>query len=246
MNLQRLRLLILGFAVVLAVCAGTLLAGAYNRSGIPESTLRLSERELELPTGDESGKQSNTPLTLHLLWRVETANQLTSRASATSIRAAWMTPLRIAQLDIFRSRVQPDLLVSTLLLLEFDGPTHARVVARACDPASPTRDERTCEFEVNKSSRLYVVDAGRTVEELRGRYPDRAHFAIVPGVIKLSQDLNTGEVVGYVSSLSVDTVQGVEPLRSAIDSATGEMLWHGLLAKHSFDAVIAFGRRLEP
>jgi hypothetical protein len=61
MKLQRLRLPILGFALVLVVCAGTLLAGVYNRSGIPESTLRLSERELELPTGQESGKQENTP-----------------------------------------------------------------------------------------------------------------------------------------------------------------------------------------
>jgi hypothetical protein len=61
MKLQRLWLQILGFATVLVVCAGTLLAAAYNRSGIPESTLRLSERELELPAGQGSGAQENTP-----------------------------------------------------------------------------------------------------------------------------------------------------------------------------------------
>jgi len=248
MKLQRLRLPILGFAVVLAVCAGTLLSSVYNRSGTPESTLRLSERELELPTGDESGKQENTPLTLRLVWRVESKDQVDPAATAASAtRAAWITRSKLAQLDIpIPSRVRPDTFVSTLLVLEFDGPAHARAVSRACNPASLARDERTCEFEVKKSSCLYVVDAGNSVAELRGRYPDRAHFAIVSGVIKLSQDLNTGELAGYVSGLSVDTIQGMEPLRSTIDPATGEMLWHRLLARHFFDAVIAFGRRLEP
>ena len=66
------------------------------------------------------------------------------------------------------------------------------------------------------------------------------------GVIKLSQDLSPGEPQGYVSSLSVDTVQGIEPLRSAIDPTSGKMLWRSLQAGHFFDAVISFGRRLEP
>jgi hypothetical protein len=248
MKLWRLRLPILGFAIILLVCAGTLLAGVYNRSGIPESTLRLSERELELPTGQESGNRENTPLTLHLVWRVEPTDQVDSAATvASAIRAVWITRAKLVQLDIpIPSRVRPMTLVSTLLVLEFDGRAHARAVSRACSPASPARDERICEFEVKKSSRLYVVDAGRTVAELRGRYPDRAHFAIVSGVIKLSQDGNVGELEGYVSGLSVDTVQGMEPLRSTIDPATGEMLWHRLQAPHFFDAVIAFGRRLEP
>jgi hypothetical protein len=248
MRLRRFRLPLLGFAVILVVCAGTVLAAIYNRVGIPESTLRLSERELELPAVDESGKQENTPLTLHLVWRVESADQVDSGAMAASAtRAAWITQSKLAQLGIaLPGRARPDTFVSTLLVLELDGPAHARAVTRACDPASPLRDERNCEFEAKKSSRLYVVDAGSSVAELRRRYPDRTHFAIVSGVIKLSQDLNSGEVAGYVSGLSGDTVQGMEPLRSTVDSATGEMLWHRLLARHFFDAVISFGRRLEP
>jgi hypothetical protein len=248
MKFQRLVLPILGFLVVLVVCAGTLLGAAYNRGGIPESTLRLSERELELPVGQGSGVQEDSPLTLHLIWRVEPTDHVSSAATvASATRAVWITRSKLVLLDIpIPSRGGSSTFVSTLLVLEFDGRAHARAVSRACDPASPARDERTCEFEVKKSSRLYVVDAGRTVTELRGRYPDRAHFAIVYGVIKLSQDWNVGEVEGYVNDLSVDTVQGVEPLRSAIDPATGEMLWHRLQAPHCFDAVIAFGRRLEP
>ena len=245
MNLQRLWLPILGFTVILVVCTGTLLAGIYNRSGTSESTLRLSERELELPTG-ESGEQENTPLTLHLLWRVETVDQAGSATTeASSTRAAWITQTKLAELEI-PSGIRPNAFVSTFLVLEFDGRAHARAVSRACNSASPSRDARTCEFEIKKSSRLYVVDAGRTVAELRARYPDRAHYAIVSGVIKLSHDLNVREPEGYVSSLSLETVQGVEPLRSAIDPTTGKMLWRRLQAGHFFDAVISFGRRLEP
>ena len=249
MRPPRLWLPILGFAVIVVVCAGTVLAGIYNRRGTPESILKLSERELELPTGNESDQRTdNAPLTLHLLWRVESTDQLESAAMfASATRAAWISQSKLIQLHLpTPSRARPNRFVSTLLVLEFDGSAHAHAVSRACDPASPARDVRTCEFEVKKSSRLYAVDAGNSVAELRTRYPNRAQFAIVSGVIKLSQDLNTGEVAGYVSSLSVDTVQGVEPLRSMIDPATGGMLWRRLLARHYFDATIAFGRRLEP
>jgi hypothetical protein len=203
---------------------------------------------LELPTGKAPGDTENTPLTLHLVWRVESADQVDAATTAvSSTQAGWITRAKLVELGVpVPSRFETNTFVSTLLVLEFDGPTHARVESRTCSPASRVRDETICDFEARKSSRLYVVDAGRTVAELRGRYPDRAHFAIVPGVIKLAIDRKVGEVAGYISGLSVDTVQGVEPLRSTIDPSTGEMLWHRLLAPHVFEAVISFGRRLEP
>jgi hypothetical protein len=245
MKLQRLWLPTFGFAIVLVICAGIPLASVYNR-GTSESTLRLSDRELELPPGQEQGDQENAPLTLHLLWRVETADHVGSAtADASSTRAAWITRSKLAELGI-PSGIRPNTFVSTYLVLELDRRAHARAVLRACNLASPSRDAGTCEFEIKKSSRLYVVDAGRTVAELRGQYPDRAHYAIVSGVIKLSRDLSPGEPEGYVSSLSVDTVQGLEPLRSAIDPTTGKMLWRRLQAGQYFDAMISFGRRLEP
>jgi len=248
-TLQQLRLPIVGFVSILAVCGGIVLAGMYNQGGIPESTLKLSERELELPNGGEPGKQDNTPLTLHLLWRVESADQTASAVStvATTTRAAWMTPSKVAQLGIVsKSRASSDELASILLVLEFDGPAHARAVSRVCDPQSTSRDESVCEFESKKASRLYVVDAGRSVAGLRAQYPDRAHFAVVPGVIRISQNTSDGEFGGYVTGLSVDTVQGLEPLRSSIDPVTGEMSWRQLLMQRNFFAVIDFGRRLEP
>ena len=240
-------LALLGFSVLLSAYAGTMLASIDNRSGPPESTLRLSERELELPTGDPSGDEDNTPLTLHLVWRIE-ANELgPSGRAASTTRAAWITRSTLERLRVdLPRRAGPDTYVSTFLVLEFDGPSHARAVSQACNPVGAAHDARLCEIETKQSSRLYVVDAGRTIAELRQRYPGRDHFAIVPGVIKLSTESNTGEVAGFIESLSVDTVQGVEPLRSTIDPASGKMLWRRLLARQDFDAVIRFGRRLEP
>jgi hypothetical protein len=58
--------------------------------------------------------------------------------------------------------------------------------------------------------------------------------------------INLSGASSEISILRAETVQGVEPLRSAIDPATGEMLWHRLQAPHGFEAVIAFGRRVEP
>jgi hypothetical protein len=248
MKLRRVALPLLGFAVILAVCTGTVLAGLFNRAGQPESALRLSERELELPMDQHSGKLEDAPLSLRLAWRVESTDRADSPATpASATRAAWITRSALPGLDLpVPSPVWPIAYVSTLLVLEFDGSAHARAVSRACDPASPAREARSCEFETRKSSRLYVVDAGRSLAALRSRYPDRARFAIVPGVIKLSRDLKTGEIAGYVNGLSIETVQGLEPLRSTLVPGTGEMLWHRELAGRNFDAVIAFGRRLEP
>ncbi len=153
MKLRRHWLQLLGFATVFAVCAGTLLAAAYDRAGVPQSTMRLSERELELPAGQRSATQENTPLTLHLVWRVEPAEPSDPGATpAAATRAAWITQSKLAQLGIpISRRVGSSRSVSTLLVF----------------------------------------------------------FAIVAGVIKISQDRNVGEVEGYVASISVDTVQGV-------------------------------------
>ena len=241
---QRL-LPIAGFTVVLIVCAGILGAAAYNRSGAPESVLRLSERELEVPTGSASGRPENTPLTLRLVWRVESSNRFSPATTvASDTRAAWITPAKWAELDIpVPRRTAQDTFASTLLVLELAGDAYARTVSRACEAQGPAKDERACAFESSKASRLFVIDAGRSLTELRGRHPDRARYAIVRGVIKLSRDLNGGDVAGYVDSLSVEKVQSLEPLRSKIDPDNGEMAWHRL---RSFTAVIAFGRRLEP
>jgi hypothetical protein len=238
----------IGFVFILVVCGGIVCAGRYNQGGIPESSLRLSERELELPKGDTAGTSDNTPLTLHLVWRVESADETASlMTTAATTLAAWLTPSKIIELGITsHNRPVTDALVSMFLVLEFDGSAHSRAVLRACDPQSTSRDPNGCGFESKKASRLYVVDAGRSVAELRAQYPDGAHFAVVPGVIKISPNASTGELGGYVNDLSVDTIQGLEPLRSSIDQVTGEMSWRQLLLQHKFFAVIDFGRRLEP
>ena len=241
---QRL-LPVAGFMVVLAVGTGILGAAAYNRSGAPESVLGLSERELEVPTGSVSGRRENTPLTLRLVWRVESSDRFSPATTvASDTRAAWITPAKLAELHIpVPRRTAQNTFASTLLVLELAGDAYARTVSRACEAPGLAKDERACDFESNTAGRLYVIDAGRSLAELRKKYPDRARYAIVPGVIKLSRDLNGGDVAGYVDSVSVGTVQGIEPLRSQIDPGNGEMAWHRL---HPFTAMIAFGRRLEP
>lgn len=54
------------------------------------------------------------------------------------------------------------------------------------------RDAQTCQNNAEKrlreaqeeDSRLFIVDAGRSMEELRGRWPDAARYAIVPGKVE--------------------------------------------------------------
>ena len=62
---------IAGVTIIACVNAIALGGAAYNRSGVPESSLRLSERELDLPY-ESRGRKEDSGLTLRLDWRVLT------------------------------------------------------------------------------------------------------------------------------------------------------------------------------
>jgi hypothetical protein len=66
------------------------------------------------------------------------------------------------------------------------------------------------------------------------------------GVLKIALDAPTGEVTGYVDGLNLETVRCSGSLRSNTQSPAGDTLGQRLLAKQSFNAVVAFGKRLEP
>src|SRR5262249_52620158 len=113
---------------------------AYNRSGQPESTLQLTEREIPIPFlyrgwgADESGN-----VTVRLEWRLPRTNLNCDESDGYNRDADWLNddqlralgfevprgPLPIS--DTYRDEMR-QLPRAVFLVLEFDGPAHRAVL----------------------------------------------------------------------------------------------------------------------
>jgi uncharacterized protein DUF4824 len=166
--------------------------------------------------------------------------------------------------DRRRTRYEKQLPREVLLVLELDGAAYRRALELVTEQAS--REEaklaanpgvkelaervknarEALEWEKTKSSRLFVVDAGLDADALRARYPDRARYAVVRGEVRPAVlDHRTGKAGGYVDSLAVASINVPFRLRDVFGGGArlGE---YDDRNKAPFEAVVVYGRRLEP
>jgi hypothetical protein len=116
-------------------------------------------------------------------------------------------------------------------------------------------DERLVRLAVSGTLRLasafatsradFTSSAGTDFEALRDKYPNTGVYAIVRGTVNFNAARNDVDTSATIGGMDVETVQAVEPLRSA-KSSPSEMSWHQALSGKPFKAEIAFGRRDEP
>jgi hypothetical protein len=269
MNLNRPRrtALIAGLALIVITNAVALGGAAYNRSGEPDSTLRLSERELRRPYA-HAGNKENSGLTLELRWRVPQGAGESVKAYRFGFEGggvpAWLDTQKMASLG-FDTRPSAQGAVGTyqrqlprdvLVVLELDGPAFAEAHTRALEAAKEVeaRNERgggkkaaddIVERE-SRSSRLFAVDAGLDRTALRSRYPDRSRYAIVHGQVRpTGMQANTAGA-GYIDNLNAQSVNVPLAWRGALEGVQPESYGVPLPELKHFDATLAFGQRLEP
>lgn len=140
---SRTHTLVAGIVLILATNAVVLLGVAYNRSE-PESTLRLTERELHLPYNWGFEKE-NSGIALSLQWRVLTEQAEGLFGLGTSYTGFgnapdWLDKAKLSALgfdvstpeDTPQGRLHYDKLLSkeVLLVLELDGPAYRTALAR--------------------------------------------------------------------------------------------------------------------
>jgi hypothetical protein len=173
-------------------------------------------------------------------------------------------PAAPAYSDRSRARYEKQLPREVLLVLELDGPTHQRAlelagqhVARAeAKLASSPGDKSLAgrvktarqglEWETQRNSRLFVVDAGLELDVLRAKYPDTSRYAVVRGLVRPAVvDDKTGKVEGYVGGLSIESINVPFGLRE-VPGRVAEIKDVDQRNKVPFEATVAFGRRLEP
>lgn len=255
--------LILGLCFILLANMGLWAATYWNRQGTPESTLVLSERELNII------RQSYAPLhPVNKEGEVKQAVRLTLRVNNHSNRLGNMYMIPQEKMEalgfshefiektgkpkpFFLWRLQKKL---AFVVLEMEGPFHQQFMleTKAALAGSPCNEtDKTCESlsslspEALKqlqatSSRLYIVDVGLDQQTLRTRYPDRDHYAIVHGTVQASpgtfSDSSPPQLMGWVQDILVPEIS--LPLEWH-DDALYERPAH-------FEAEVSFGQRLEP
>ena len=269
---SRKRFFIAGLAVIAVTNAVALGGAAYNRSGEPESSLRLTQRELQPPYF--FGRRENSGLALRLRWRVlqESAARLDAYSwggTGEGASPAWLDREKMASLgfDVALADTEDDkprtfrrqLAREVLLVLEFDGPAYRQSLLNAAELAarlekkneaeSSKRAAQILDRERNANSRIFVVDAGLDRAALRAKYGDRSKYAIVQGQVRPAW--RSARVpkshAGYVESLSVGAVNVPLELRGPFEGASPENEYLPATSTQvRYEATVAFGKRLEP
>lgn len=263
--------LVAGIAVILLTNTMALLGVVYNRSGDPESQLTMTNRELRKPFQFHDEKD-NSGLVLQLIWRVlppEGRNDYGHDYGSYSV-AEWMTGKKLESLGFDVSVPVNDvggigsnqrrLPQDVFLVLEQDGKTYQTALRRAqqayqrasagSDKQKMVDAEKRLIRERDSNSRLFVVDAGRDVAELRTLYPDQRRYAIVRGSIRVQWSTYNkvqSHWEGYINDVANESVNVPLEFQSLMKAMSRGRL-AGLQDQDfsPFSMKLAFGKRLEP
>ena len=272
-NWTRKHTLIAGLALILLTNAVALLGVYRNRSGEPESLLTLTQRELQQPYGWGMDRE-NSGMSLRINWRVPSAEKYWP-GSYSGGNPVWLDQAKMASLgfDVSPAAGIQDnyrwsnrqLGKEVLLVLELDGPAHQQALQRAQQNAaeqdaklaalpddkaiqeSAKRAHEEAGREEQENSRLFAIDAGSDLPELRAQYPDRNRYAIVRAQVRPTFVGGQNKIAGYIDRISIDEINVPHEYHTAFDTrvrlAIGRMQTSG---QRMFEASVAFGQRLEP
>lgn len=276
LNWSRRHTLAAGVALIALTNAIALGGVAGNRSGEPESVLKLTQRELSQP-GVYGLDREEGGLQLRVNWRV--LPMVPDAVFYGEFQGApeWLDEAKLASLGFDVSpppaarraswRYDRQLPRDALIVLELGGPAYQKALERAREraekeiakgmetgkigPGTPAR--QAADFlknEESSNSRLFAVDAGRDAEALRAKYPDRTRYAIVHGKVRAYHQTRRAREPRWTGYLEIiENVRINVPLefRKAIERAPRPLPPAGVAGdRPAFEVTVAFGKRFEP
>lgn len=263
----------LGFLILVVTNILVFTGVASNRSGEPVSQITLSERELRLPYKIH---KENSGLALRLNWRAlgeedEYSMYSGSRSpvwlDAEKLKALGFTIKNYGNAAANRKYYKQAIPKEVLLVLEKGGEFYSEAVRRAkvafereegvykLRPDdkkisdSFKRAEERLEGERKRQTRLFVIDAGLDLKQLREKYGDQSRFIITKGLLVPRYDNSKVEqkVYGYISRLSVSSIHVPRKYRRVFDSIlAGGTSGNKDFETPRFEVELAYGSRLEP
>jgi hypothetical protein len=276
MTWSRRRTLAAGLVLIALTNAIALGGVAYNRSGEPESVLKLTQRELWQPHGFGLDREEGG-LQLSVRWRVLTADPGVAFNAGHQGTPEWLNEAKLAELGFDISpppatrraswRYDRQLPKEALVVLELDGPAYQKALVRARERAAKeaakaaetgkagpgTPAQQAVVFLKNEettNSRLFAVDAGPDAQALRAKYPDRTRYAIVQGKVRPYHQSGRGKEArwtGYIEVIQNAQVNVPLEFRKAIEPARiAGQRGPAAQGAAPFEVTVAFGKRFEP
>lgn len=266
--MRHFKALLLGTGLIVATNAIVLAGVAYNRSGEPEATITLTERELSLPYY-YSGNTENSGIQLRLKHRYGNSGYF-SREYKRPESLNWFNKEKLAELgfDVSKSISDGDgkrhyqrlSEKEVILVLEYNGTAYKSVLEAAqkhvddliADQANSQkidRAEQNLAREKTAASRLFVIDAGLDRDALRAKYSDRTKYLLLKGVVKAritSTRSGGSRLVGYIKSLSNKTIHVPLQYHDVLEAVVEEGARRQPNEPPRFEVTINIGQRLEP
>lgn len=268
--------LVAGIALIAITNAVALVGVAWNRSGEPESVLKLTQRELSQPHGFGLDRDGGG-LQLSVRWRVLTADPGLAFYADIHGTPEWLDELKLVALGFDVSpppatrraswRYDRQLPKEALVVLELDGPARQKALERTRDraakeaakgaetgttgPGTPAQQAAVfLKNEETANSRLFAVDAGPDAQALRAKYPDRTRYAIVQGKVRPYHQSGRGKEArwtGYIEVIQNAQVNVPLEFRKAVEPARiSGQVGPAVQGAVPFEVTVAFGKRFEP
>ena len=272
---SRIHTLVAGLALIALTNAIALGGVAWNRSGEPESVLKLTSREVWEPYGFGIDREGGG-LQLSIHWRALAGDTNVEYYVDIFGPPEWLNEAKLAELGFDVSppretrrasrRYDRQLPKEALVVLELDGLAYQKALERAREraareaakgaetgktgPGSPAEQAaESLKREQTSNSRLFAVDAGRDAQGLRAKYPDRTRYAIVQGKVRpqyLSGRGKEARWTGYIDDIQNAQVNVPLEFRKALESAGRATARAGTPGATPFEVTVAFGKRFEP
>lgn len=256
-----------GLGLIALVNALALLGVAWNRNGVADSQLQLSERELSPAYSYVGRENSGVALQLDYRWPTADGDYHAPLSTAKMQELGFTVPTARSKTKVRRYARQLDR--DGLVVLEFNGPLYQRELQRAAqnlaksaaDLAALPANKQLVQAHENarlalhreqvSASRLLVADAGLDRHMLRARYPDRQRYAIVRGRFNVwswydDDSVQLGGSAQIPVAQSINLPQRWHGLFSQLPSSQKVAEFPDEGNRNLFKVDLAFGQRLEP
>ncbi len=265
MNFSQNRLYLSAFMLIVLTTVVILGGVAYNRYSGEPRTIILSERELSLPFYYKH-RAENSGLSLRLSWFVlgdKGAYSIYSR------QPKWLDSAKLATLGFDQADMKyyneygrTERSKTVLIVLEYNGDTYQQALEWARnrvqeqtikyqEAATPEHKSRLDFAQRNlkelqlSQSRLFAIDAGLDIRQLRNRYADASRYMIVQSVVRPTRDIKGVLTGGSIEHLSIEQFHVSLKHRRLIDTLiSGTPKKVGTPPR--YEVTLAYGSRLEP
>ena len=270
-----MRKLILASVSLLLLTNVVVLAGvAYNRSGDPLVSIKLTERELPVWQSYRSTDE-NSGTALSVKWLIFSPNKDPKYFSRTYTTPTWLDDKKLTALgfDIkeLKSNIKKyqyrtsHLSTEAVVVLEYQGEAYHKTLALAESKAERLR-KRVADFpddeeELDKlndfeeklsrlkisQSRLYAVDAGLDKQALMQKYADQNKYLFARGEIGLQWTKD--DIEGRIRQLYIQKIHASLPFSNILSGLTSGEAYNSYSAvpvPPRYKVRLNIGKRLEP